>query len=288
MPALRFRVARREARLALSALPIPSMPCYRVTLAYDGTDFEGWQVQREGAGSRTVQGVLETALARLSGDVRVPVRGAGRTDAGVHALGQVASFDLPRDVEPAALARALNGLLPADVRVLEAARAADGFDARRGAVSKLYRYELDAGPVRLPQRRRVAGYVSSPLDEHRVRAAAALYLGRHDFASTASSGSSVRTTVRTITRSDARFEDAAGGARTLVYEVEASGFLRKMVRSLVGGLVAAGRGALTVDDLKRALEACDRRAWPPPAAACGLTLVRVDYERGAHLPPVLA
>jgi tRNA pseudouridine38-40 synthase len=256
------------------------MTRYRLTLAYDGTDFEGWQRQRDGETSRTVQGVLEAALARLAGDARVPVTGAGRTDTGVHALGQVASFDLPRDMEPAALARALNGMLPPDVRVLDADEAPPGFDARRGAVSKLYRYEMDTGPVRLPQRRRGAGYVSVRLDEERVRAAAALYLGRHDFASTASSGGSVKTTVRTVTRSDARFLGGAGGARTLVYEVEASGFLRKMVRSLVGGLVAVGRGAVTLEGLQAALEARDRRLWPPPAEACGLTLVRVEYVLG--------
>src|SRR5262249_19511880 len=152
--------------------------------------------------------------------------GAGRTDTGVHALGQVASFDLPREMEPPALARALNGMLPADVRVLDAARAREDFDARRGAVSKLYRYEMDTGPVRLPQRRRLAGFLPVRLDEERVRAAAALYVGRHDFASTASSGGSVKTTVRTVTRSEARFEESAGDGRTLVYEVEASGFLR--------------------------------------------------------------
>jgi len=265
------------------------MSCYRVTLAYDGTDFAGWQVQRADTGSRTVQGVLEAALARLAGDARVPVRGAGRTDAGVHALGQVASFELSRDMEPATLARALNGMLPPDVRVLEAGRAPEGFDARRWALSKLYRYELDAGPVRLPQRRRGAGYVSCRLDEEAVTAAAALYLGRHDFASTASSGGSARTTERTITRSHARFEDGAASVRTLVYEVEAGGFLRKMVRSLVGGLVAAGRGAITMADLQRALLARDRRGWPPPAEACGLTLVRVDYDRTGRPPaPVLA
>jgi tRNA pseudouridine38-40 synthase len=256
---------------------------YRVTLAYDGTDFEGWQMQPEERQARTVQGVLEAALARLAGGARVPVCGAGRTDAGVHALGQVASFDLPREMEPEALARALNGMLPADLRVLAAGRAAAAFDARRGAVSKLYRYLLDTGPVRLPQRRRDAGYLSVRLDEARVREVAALYVGRHDFASTASSGGSARTTVRTVTRSEARFEDGAAGVRTLVYEVEAPGFLRKMVRSLVGGLVAAGRGAATVDDLRRALQARDRRLWPPPADACGLTLVRVEYDE-----PVLA
>lgn len=250
------------------------MPLYRVTLAYDGSDFLGWQLQRPGGG-RTVQGVLEEALLPLAGGGRVAVAGAGRTDAGVHALGQVASFALPREMEPASLVRALNGLLPPDVRVLEAGRAPAGFHPRRSAVSKLYRYVLDCGGVPLPQRRRFAGWIPWALDEGAVRAAAGLYLGSHDFASLASSGGSVTTTVRTVTRSEA----ALAGSE-LVYDVEADGFLRKMARSMVGGLVAAGRGALGMDGLARALEARDRRAWPAPAPACGLTLVRVDYPPG--------
>jgi tRNA pseudouridine38-40 synthase len=252
------------------------VPLYRLTLAYDGTDFLGWQAQ-PGAGpgapaARTVQGVLEAALGRLAGGARVAVAGAGRTDAGVHALGQVAAFDLPRDLEPDGLRRALNALLPEDVRVLEAAVAPPGFHPRRSAVSKLYRYELDCGGVQLPQRRRLAGHSPVPLDEDAVRAAAALYLGRRDFASLASSGGSARTTVRTVLRSSAVL-----GGGTLVYETEADGFLRKMVRSMVGGLVAAGRGAASPADLARALEARDRRAWPAPAPARGLTLVAVRY-----------
>ena len=260
------------------------MPLYRVTLAYDGTDFLGWQLQRtaspassrSGGTGRTVQGVLEGALGRLAGGgARVAVAGAGRTDAGVHALGQVAAFSLPRDLEPDELQRALNALLPPDVRVLEAATAPPGFHPRRSALSKLYRYELDCGGVPLPQRRRFAAHVPGPLDEAAVRAAARLYLGRRDFASLASSGGSARTTVRTVTRSEATFRGA-----TLVYEAEADGFLRKMVRSMVGGLVAAGRGAASVEALERALEARDRRLWPPPAPACGLTLVAVSYPPG--------
>ncbi len=249
------------------------MPLYRVTLAYDGTDFAGWQLQRPGGG-RTVQGVVEEALGRLAGGggARVAVAGAGRTDAGVHALGQVASFDLPRELEAEELRRALNGLLPEDVRVLDAAAAPPGFHPRKSAASKVYRYELDCGGVQLPQRRRTAGFVRWPLDEAAVRGAAALYLGRRDFASLASAGGSAETTVRTVLRSEAVF---AGSA--LAYEAEADGFLRKMVRSMVGGLVAAGRGAMGVEDLARALEARDRRAWPAPAPACGLTLVRVTY-----------
>ncbi len=246
------------------------MPLYRVTLAYDGTDFSGFQLQRRGG--RTVQGVLEEGLARLSGGSRVAVAGAGRTDAGVHALGQVAAFELAREIEPGALQRALNGLLPADVRVLDAGWASPDFHPRKSAGSKLYRYVLDCGGVQLPQRARYAGFCPSLLDETAVRAAAALYVGRHDFASLASSGSSATTTVRTVTRSEAVFD-----AGTLVYETEASGFLRKMVRNMVGGLVTAGRGAIPAEELARALAARDRRAWPAPAAARGLTLVRVDY-----------
>jgi tRNA pseudouridine38-40 synthase len=245
---------------------------YRVTLAYDGTDFRGWQSQDRARGGRTVQDEVESALARLAAGARIPVVGAGRTDTGVHAEGQVASFDLPRVMDPGDLARSLNGLLPRDVRVVDACRAAEGFHARRSAVSKVYRYVLDTGPVQLPTRRRTAGHVPCELDPERVRTVASLYLGRHDFASLASAGGSVKTTIRCVARSEARFD-----ARLLVYEVEADGFLRRMVRSMVGGLVAAGRGTVTVEDLEAALEARDRRRWPAPAEARGLTLVRVHY-----------
>jgi tRNA pseudouridine38-40 synthase len=251
------------------------MSLFRLTLAYDGTEFQGWQVQGT-PDRRTVQGALEAALGRLGGGAPVRVAGAGRTDAGVHALGQVASFQLPREMTPGALMRALNAMLPADVRVLDAALAPPGFHARRSAGSKLYRYVLDTGPVRLPQRRRHAGHVSCALDERRVAEAAALYVGRHDFASLGSSGSSVKTSVRTVTRSDVGWERSP--VVSLVYEVEADGFLRKMVRSMVGGLIAAGRGERSPDELRRALRAADRRGWPPPAEACGLTLVRVEYR----------
>lgn len=267
------------------------MAPFRLTLAYDGTDFLGWQSQGRRGDARTVQGVLEAALGRLADGARVVVAGAGRTDAGVHAVGQVASFDLPRELGPAELLRALNAMLPEDVRVLDAERTHAGFHARKSAVSKLYRYVLDMGPIQLPARRRTAGHVPWSLDEARVRAAAAVSLGRHDFASLASAGHSVKTTLRTVTRSEATFAavegpwraDGPGGTgSTLIYEVEADGFLRKMVRSLVGGLVAVGRGALAVEDLERALEGRDRRLWPAPVAARGLTLVRVEYPPSAR------
>ena len=253
------------------------MTTYRITLAYDGTDFAGWQAQA--AGARTVQGSVEEALARLSGGERVAVAGAGRTDAGVHALGQVASFALGREWPPADLARALNAVLPEDVRVLATAVAPAGFHARRQATGKLYRYLLDTGPVQSPLRRRGAGHVPWTLDAGAMRTAAAVFLGRHDFASLCSAGSSVKTTVRTVTRSEVRAGEGEAPAEGAiwVYEVEADGFLRKMVRSMVGALVEAGRGAWTADRLRAALAARDRRQWPAPAAPRGLTLLRVDY-----------
>jgi tRNA pseudouridine38-40 synthase len=242
---------------------------YRLTLAYDGTDFSGWQRQ---ATRRTVQGELERALSRLSGGVAVSVAGAGRTDAGVHALGQVASFGLPRAWDADELLRALNGLLPSDVRVLDSRAVDPGFHARRSAVAKLYRYELDIGGVRLPTRRRVAAHVPWELTPGPVEELAARYVGRHDFAAVASTGSDVKTTVRHVLRSEARFE-----AGTLTYDVEADGFLRKMVRSLVGGLIEAGRGRRSADELMAILGRGERRDWPAPAPPEGLTLVLVRY-----------
>jgi len=246
------------------------VPHFRVTLAYDGTEFEGWQVQARG---RTVQGVLEEALARLSKGPRVAVAAAGRTDAGVHALGQVACFHLDRPFPAPELRRALNGLLPEDVRVLEVAPAEEGFHARRSALSKLYRYTLDTSPVQLPTRRRYAGHAPFTLDPARVEEAAALLVGRHDFAALASAGGNVKTTERTVLRSEVRFS-----GETLVYEVEADGFLRRMVRSMVGGLLAAGRATASVESLRRVLESRDRRGWPAPAPARGLVLVSVRYD----------
>jgi tRNA pseudouridine38-40 synthase len=256
------------------------MPRYRLTLAYDGTDFAGWQVQAEETGARTVQGVLEAALTQLARGVAVRVTASGRTDAGVHALGQVVSFDLPQAMAPEALHRALNATLAADVRVREAAIVAEGFCARRRAWGKHYRYVLDTGTFQLPNRRRAAAFLPMALDEGAVCAAAEIFLGTQDFASLASSGGSVETTVRTITRSSARFEDLplVPDGRVLTYDVEGSGFLRKMVRSIVGGLIAVGSGKTTRALLERALAAHDRGAWPAPAPARGLTLMRVDWD----------
>ncbi len=262
---------------------IPDATRYCLTIAYDGTDFAGWQTQSPQVHVRTVQGVLTTALSRLNRQQPVVVHGAGRTDAGVHALGQVASFDLGEPWKPEQLRQTLNRMLPADVRILAARVAPRTFHARRGAVSKLYRYTLDIGPLQWPLRRRFAAHLPQRLDEAAVVAAAAVFLGRHDFAALAAAGGSVKTTVRTVARSEARVEALAGPAgdlRTLVYEVEADGFLRKMVRNLVGGLMAVGSGKLSAGHLGALLAERNRRLWPAPAPACGLTLVAVRYPPG--------
>ncbi|MEE9607179.1 MAG: tRNA pseudouridine(38-40) synthase TruA [Myxococcota bacterium] len=246
------------------------MPTFRLTLEYDGSDFQGWQVQP--VGRRTVQGALETALARISGQ---PVRaiGAGRTDAGVHAEGQVASFRSDASPEGDALRRALNGVLPRDVAVLAAERAPEGFHARRDARSKLYRYRIWNGPTRSPLRARYALGCQRPLDLAAMRRAASDLLGRHDFASFQATGSSVRTTHRTLTRCEVAGE---AGDEVRVW-VEGDGFLRHMVRSLVGTLLEVGRGRRPADCMTAILAVGDRRAAGPTAPAAALSLVRVSY-----------
>jgi tRNA pseudouridine38-40 synthase len=256
------------------------VPRYRLTIAYDGADFAGFQLQSRESRARTVQGVMEGSLSVLSAGSPPRIVGAGRTDAGVHAAGQVVSFDLARDWAPRDLRRAMNAVLPRDVRVIEAELAAPDFNARRGAVAKLYRYVLDIGRVQLPARRRYCALLIGSLDEACVREAAAIFIGRKDFASLASSGGATRTTIRDVRRCDVRFDETADipACRTLTVEILADGFLRKMARSLVGGMIEVGQGRITVADLRQALERRDRRAWPAPAPACGLTLVRVFYE----------
>ena len=246
------------------------MPTFRLTLEYDGSGFAGWQIQR--GGTRTVQGALEAALERVTG-CAVRVIGSGRTDAGVHAEGQVASVRVETGLGPEALQRALNGVLPADVVVRAAAIAPEGFDARRAARSKLYRYVIWNGPSRSPLRAPRAWDVRPPLDLAAMERAASVFLGTHDFASFQTAGSAVRTTVRSIHRFDV--EGCSRGEIRLF--VEGDGFLRHMVRTLAGTLVEVGRGRRAAAALTAVLAARDRRRAGPTAPAAGLTLVRVNY-----------
>jgi tRNA pseudouridine38-40 synthase len=245
------------------------LPNWRIVVEYDGTAFAGWQ--RQGGGARTVQGVLEAALARLA-QGRVAVIGAGRTDAGVHAAGQVAHARAATRLGPADLERAWNALLPPDVAVRGLRPAAPDFHARRAARSKLYAYRLWTGAVRSPLRERFALWKRPPLDLPGLRAGAAALVGTHDFASFCAAGGDAHGTVRTISR--AEWIGVVGGA--LRFEVEGPGFLRHMVRNLVGSLLEVGRGRRPPDWIGELLRARDRTLAGPTAPARGLVLVRVD------------
>ena len=260
-------------------------PTFRLVLEYDGAQFAGWQTQAGGA--RTIQVALETAILELSG-ARVAVVGASRTDAGVHAEGQVASLSFDTRLAPAALGRALNALLPEDVAVRDVALAPEGFHARRDAWSKQYRYAIWNAPERSPLRARRFWAVPQALDLGAMRIAAAALVGTHDWSAFQVRGAEWRAegVAQGRTRSAVRHVTAlsvlgvAGGEVWI--EVEGEGFLRQMVRTLVGTLVEVGRGRRDPSSMPALLESRDRTAAGPTAPAYGLTLVRIDYA-----PPTL-
>jgi tRNA pseudouridine38-40 synthase len=246
----------------------------KLTVAYDGTGFGGWQRQ---ANARSVQAEIEDALAPIEG-AAVTVAGAGRTDSGVHALGQVASFRLTNPIETQDLQQALNATLAQDVRVLSAVEAPDGFNARFLARSKLYRYRIYNAKVISPFERHYAWHLSRALDLGAMRHGAAELLGEHDFSSFQAAGGRIKAAIRTITRSDWREDELPGGGRMLVYEVEGTGFLKYMVRSIIGTLIEVGDGRRTPDSLADVLRSRRRAAAGPTAPPHGLYLVRVDYD----------
>lgn len=253
------------------------MPNFRLTLEYDGSGFAGWQVQ---AGStRTVQGELEAAILRVTGTA-CRAHGAGRTDAGVHAEGQVANLKLATALSAAALQRALNALLPGDLAVVSAEVVPDDFHARHNARAKLYRYRIWNGARPSPLRAARSWWVKAALDPEPMAFAGTQLLGTHDFASFQAVGSDAETTLRRLTRCDVlAFPPLPDpGARgDLEIRVEGSGFLRHMVRILAGTLVQVGAGRRDPGSLPAVLAARDRRAAGPTAPPQGLTLVRVDY-----------
>lgn len=259
------------------------MRTLKLTLAYDGAPFVGWQRQPTGV---SVQALVEEALAPIEGR-RVAVVGAGRTDAGVHALGQVASCRVETRLDPQRIRRALNARLPDSIRVLRVEDAPDGFHARYWARAKTYAYRVLAGPIADPFLRALAWHVPQALDVGAMRAALAPLAGCHDFAAFQGAGSAVRDTVRTLLRADLEetawqglFGDAppaAGGARLLVWRLTGDGFLRHMVRNIVGTVVEAGLGRREPGDMAALLTSGDRRRAGPTAPAHGLTLVSVEY-----------
>ena len=261
------------------------MPTFKITLAYDGTNYVGWQRQASGT---SIQGLIEDALRELDGR-EVVLHGAGRTDAGVHALGQVASCALDRAIESGVLLRALNARLPLDIRVVSAETAAPDFHARFGAIEKTYRYRIHNAEVVNPFERHYAWHVFGPLDVEAMDTAARVLEGRHDFAAFQTGSGTTRTTERTVTRSRVirtDLEHSGVGVRVprvlrdgdlIVYEITGDGFLRHMVRAMAGTLVEIGRGRWPIERMREALDSRDRGRAGPTAPACGLFLVGVEY-----------
>jgi tRNA pseudouridine38-40 synthase len=242
-----------------------------LTLAYEGTAFAGWQRQ---PGLRTVQAVIEEALAAIE-ERPVTLVAAGRTDAGVHARAQVASADVVNGLAPAVLLRALNVRLPDDVRVVAVADAPPGFDARRAATAKRYQYTIAVGADPGPFVRRLVWHVPQRLDTTAMAAAAAMLVGEHDFAAFQASGGDVRTSVRRLLVS--RLVEQAGTPRYLRYQVTGTGFLRHMVRNIVGTLVDIGKGRWPPEEMAAILASRTRRRAGRTAPAQGLVLERVIY-----------
>lgn len=246
------------------------MPLFKLTLSYDGTNFVGWQRQASGT---SIQGLLEDALAELEGEP-VAVTGAGRTDAGVHAIGQVASASLNRIVDPITVVRAANARLPEAVRVLDVVAMPDDFHARFHATAKSYRYRIWNAEVLSPFERAYAWHVPGPLlDVDAMAAAAAALEGRHDFAAFQTAGAETKTSERVV------FSSCVSSAHPIItYEIRGNGFLRHMVRSIVGSLVEVGRGRYPATWMREVMASEKRANAGPTAPAAGLFLVRVEYE----------
>jgi len=246
------------------------MPRIRLTVAYVGTRYQGWQVQGRG---ETIQGAIEDKLARICGEL-VRVHGSGRTDSGVHALAQVAHFDVPESRRHIPWRQALNAMLPGDISILEAREAQDDFHARFSVRSKRYAYTLWTEPrFTLPQRAPFVWPVRG-LDFEAMDQAAKVLAGTHDFAAFQNAGTEIKGTVRTlepIVRTQGQLP------AEWVFRFQADGFLKQMVRNLMGLLVEVGRGGLAPADVRAILEGCDRRKAPATAPARGLTLEEVMY-----------
>jgi tRNA pseudouridine38-40 synthase len=246
------------------------MPRYKLTVEYDGAPFAGWQVQ---AGQLTVQGVLTAAIEALSGE-KTLVQGAGRTDAGVHARGQVAHVDLSKDWDTDTVRDALNAhLRPHPVAILTAERAAGDFNARTSAIKRHYLYRIVNRRADLTLEVRHAWRVPRPLDAAAMHAAAQRLVGKHDFTTFRSTECQAKSPVKTLDRLDVERDGDA-----IEVFVAARSFLHNQVRSMVGSLVAVGEGKWSADDLARALAARDRTACGPVAPPDGLYLMRVDYK----------
>ncbi len=249
--------------------PAGDSPPILLRIRYDGAAFRGWQIQPE---ARTVQGEIEAALARIFG-VPVRIHGAGRTDSGVHALGQTAHFFPPRPMPPEKIRAALNGILADDVRVLRAERKPPGFHARLSAAGKVYEYRIRVARIPDPLLRNYVAHVVPPFDDEAVRDALGRFVGRHDFRGfSVNPNRPVPDTVRTIRRAEMT---RRGRLRRITFEGD--GFLYRMVRSMVGTLLEVGRGRRSPEIVDRILESGDRGRAGETAPPQGLYMVRVIY-----------
>lgn len=248
---------------------------YKLLVQYDGTEFHGWQIQGE---LRTVQGELTQALSLIDGR-SVNVHGSGRTDAGVHAEGQVASVEIQREISTEKLRAAINANTGRDVRVLAVETVPDDFHARYSALEKTYVYRIVNGPVISPFWWRYAHQEARPLDLDRMKKSAALFVGKHDWTAFSAAQSDVEDRVRTVTQMEIseRFEARTNGS-LIEIRISAEGFLRYMVRAIAGTMMAVGRGELDRDTIIAAIETGARPTAAVTAPACGLTLLSVRYQ----------
>ena len=248
------------------------MRTLKLTIQYDGTNYLGWQRQASGT---SIQELVENALAPIEGNP-VTIHGAGRTDAGVHALAQVASVRLESPLDTTTLGRAMNAVLPADVRISAVEEAPDGFHARFDATGKTYEYRIVNAPIVSPFMNRYVWHVPQPLNQDAMRAAAAAFVGRHDFAAFQGPGSTVSSTERTLDAIE--WEQGDGFERPIVIRIAGDGFLRHMVRIIVGTLVEVGAGRWEVTRPQQILESRSRVEAGPTVPAHGLFLVHVRYS----------
>lgn len=242
----------------------------KLIVSYDGTDYCGWQIQPN---KNTIQGLLEKAIKKVTGEKNITVTGSGRTDAGVHAWGQVAHFDTQSSVPPEKFYKAINTFLPENVRVRESSLVDDSFDARKSAKKKTYRYTVYTGGVIEPLKDRYATFIEKLPNVENMQCVAKLFLGEHDFKSFCASGSSVKTTVRTIYAIDVVKEKDQ-----IEFYVTGNGFLYNMVRTLIGTLIAAGNGEKDRAQIEKLLETGDRKLCGKTLSAKGLCLMKVDYQ----------
>jgi tRNA pseudouridine38-40 synthase len=241
----------------------------KLLIEYDGTKYLGWQVQ---PGGPTVQGTLEEKLSLLTGE-RIHLFGSGRTDSGVHALGQVAHFKTQSQMDTRTIQRALNSLLPSDIMIQKAEEVGEGFHARKHSKSKVYEYRILNRKLRSVFHRGYIWHIPQRLNLAEMKKATQSLIGEHDFSAFRTVGSPTRTTVRRVTRAEWK----RGRDGLIRFEIEANGFLKQMVRSIVGTLVEIGKGKRKASDLRKVLNSKDRKEAGPTAPAQGLFLKEVKY-----------